>query len=344
MNSLADNTALAAAADFIVRDFMCVAAKEQVVITADNATDPRGIDAIRNAVRVAGARMAVLTMQQLPHQGGLSDPYIPEPVVAAVKSCDVWFEMTFPYMSGSKAHAEAMKGGRVRSLNLLDLGAGGIARLFGQVNFDRLFALQDALDQLISANVGKQCRIANEKGTDITFMIAKPATRKLRKVNKPGTYTPPGSAVIYPEPETAKGTVVIEATFHEFHTLLKTPMRLEVNGRIQKIDGGSSDVKVLDRALRRAAGGEYGSVIHFSHGFHPAARFTGNSFNEDIRVIGNDAVGFGIPWWQPGGGENHPDGVVTMHSIWIDGKQIVDKGDVVASPELMKLEKELHAG
>ena len=33
-----------------------------------------------------------------------------------------------------------------------------------------------------------------------------------------------------------------------------------------------------------------------------------------------------------------------MHSIWIDGKPIVDKGDVVASPELMKLEKELHAG
>ena len=86
MNSLADNTALAAAADFIVRDFMCVAPNEQVIITADNATDPRGIDAIRNAVRVAGARMAVLTMQQLPYQGGLSDPYIPEPVVAAVKS------------------------------------------------------------------------------------------------------------------------------------------------------------------------------------------------------------------------------------------------------------------
>ena len=77
---------------------------------------------------------------------------------------------------------------------------------------------------------------------------------------------------------------------------------------------------------------------------NPAARTTGRSFIEDSRVMGNNAVGMGLPWWMPGGGENHPDGVVTTHSIWIDGKQIVDKGDVVASPELTKLEKELHAG
>jgi 2,5-dihydroxypyridine 5,6-dioxygenase len=57
---------------------------------------------------------------------------------------------------------------------------------------------------------------------------------------------------------------------------------------------------VFEAALRRASTGGLGSIIHFSHGFHPRARFTGKSFNEDIRVRGNDAIGFGTPWWEEG--------------------------------------------
>ena len=68
-----------------------------------------------------------------------------------------------------------------------------------------------------------------------------------------------------------------------------------------------------------------------------AARFHGGSFIESIRAPGNNAVGLGIPWWEPGGGENHPDAVVTMQSMWIGGEQIVRDG-VLVPPELAKLE------
>jgi hypothetical protein len=98
----------------------------------------------------------------------------------------------------------------------------------------------------------------------------------------------------------------------------------------------------MDRALKRAGGGEYGYIIHFTHGIHPAARATGKSFIEDMRVTGNDAVGMGLPWWIPGGGENHPDAILFQQSIWIDGNKIVEDGAIVGPPPLAKLADELR--
>jgi len=336
-----DETRLAVAANFIVRDFMCVKANEQMVITADTASDVRAVQALLEAAKVLKASVAVLTIPQLPFQGALADPYVAEPLGAAVKSCDVWLDITFPYLAGAKVHDEAMKLKRARCLMFNDLDAGGIARLFAGVDFEKLFDLQEALDGVVNRSMGKQCRVTNAAGTDVTFTIGRPATRKIRRIDRPGTYTPPGSAVIYPEIDSVRGTVVVDAAFHEYFTLLRSQIRMKVDGRIQEISGGGTDLKVMDRALKRAGGGKYGSIIHFSHGFHPAARFHGGSFIESIRAPGSNAVGLGIPWWEPGGGENHPDAVVTMQSMWIDGEQIVSDG-ALALPELAKLEARLE--
>jgi 2,5-dihydroxypyridine 5,6-dioxygenase len=336
-----DETRLAVAANFIVREFMGVKDGEQMLITADTASDPRAVQALLEAGKVQKARVAVLTIPQLPFQGALADPYVAEPVGAALKSCDVWLDITFPYLAGSKVHADAMALKRARCLQFHDLDAGGIARLFAGVDFARLFDLQEAMDAMVTGATGKTCRVTNAAGTDVTFKIGRPATRKIRRIDQPGTYTPPGSAVIYPEIETVRGTVVVDAAFHEYFTLLRSQITLKVNGPIQEVTGGGTDLKVMDRALKRAGGGKYGSIIHFSHGFHPAARFHGGSFIESIRSPGSNAIGLGTPWWVPGGGENHPDGVVTMQSMWIDGQQIVRDG-VLAPPELAKLESRLE--
>lgn len=336
-----DETRLAVAAAFIVRDFMCVKAGEQMVITADTASDPRAVQALLEAAKVCKARAAVLTIPQLPFQGALADPYVAEPLGAAVKSCDVWLDITFPYLAGSAVHAEAMKLKRARCLMFHDLDAGGIARLFAGVDFAKLFDLQEAVDGVVNRSLGKTCRVTNAAGTDVSFTIGRAATRKIRRVDQPGTYTPPGSAVIYPEIESVRGTVVVDAAFHEYFTLLRSQIRMQVDGKIREVTGGGTDLKVMDRALKRAGGGKYGHVIHFSHGFHPAARFHGGSFIESIRAAGCNAIGLGIPWWEPGGGENHPDAVVTMQSMWIDGEPIVRDGAFVLA-DLARLESQLE--
>lgn len=334
-----DHTQLAVAADLILRDYMALQSGEEVIITADTSTDMTGVAALANAARVLGARVSVMQMTKLPFQGGLADPYIPKGVAEGLKHCDVWLDFTFPYISGSKTH-EALKTTKVRSLNILDLGPGGIARLFGQVDLDALFDLQIAFDALIAASEGKDCRVSCNRGTDVSFVLGKPKAGKKRRLDTPGTSAPPGSIVILPDPASVRGTVMVPAVFHEWYTIVRDPIRIEVDNKIRNIDGGDADLFVLDRALRRAGRGEWGQIIHFSHGFHPAARVTGESFNEDIRARGSDAIGFGTPWWEEGGGENHPDAAVLRHSFWIEGRQIVRDGRIVAEG-LAELEAKL---
>jgi len=64
---------------------------------------------------------------------------------------------------------------------------------------------------------------------------------------------------------------------------------------------------------------------------------TGESFIEDMRATGNDAVGLGVPFWLPGGGENHPDAILSQQSLWIDGRPVVQDGVIIAPPPLATL-------
>lgn len=326
-----DDSALAYAADKIVRDFMCVRRGENAVITTDAARDPQAVQALYRACAVVGAKPVIVTMPQLPFQGSLADPYLSDIVMAAIAKSDVWFDLTFPYLAGSKAYNAALDTQHTRCLELADLTAAGITRLFGFVDLDELFELQTGLDELVTRNVGKRARVTSANGTDFEFIIGKPATRKLRHTDQPGLYTPPGSAVIYPEDDSVKGKVEFDFAYHEYYTELNRPIGLEIDQRIVAVTGGGADRQPMERALRRAARGEYGSIIHVSIGFHPAARVGGRSFIEDIRAVGSNAIGLGIPWWKPGGGENHPDGVLPMQSMWIDGEAVVEDGRIVAS-------------
>jgi leucyl aminopeptidase (aminopeptidase T) len=205
-----------------------------------------------------------------------------------------------------------------------------LLRLFGRVDLDRYFDVQAGFDALVADALGQEVRITTPRGTDVRFTMAKPGIAKPRRAQQPGLYLIPGAVTMTPEIESVRGRIVLESVFHEFYTRLDEPISLEVDGRIRGVTGGGAERATLERALRRAGGGEYGYVIHFTHGLHPAARFTGRCFVEDMRAVGSDAVGLGLPWWQPGGGENHPDGVVSMQSVWLGGIQIVADGAIVA--------------
>lgn len=322
------------AADVLVQDYMAVKRGESVLITADTATDPKAVDAVFRSAHAAGAKPAVVTIPQLPFQGGLADPYIPPVLAAAIGDCDVWIDLTFPYLAGAHVHDEAMKAKRVRYLLGGDMGSGGIERLFGDIDLDRYFAALRPYERMLTECEGKRIRITDALGTDVSFTVAKPAFGKPRRCEAPGTYLAPGSCTMFPELESVKGTVAFKAIFHEFFTWLDEPLVLTVDGKIREVKGGGGPRLVLDRALKRAGGGEYGYLIHFTYGMNPGARRS-NSFIEDSRIMGNDAVGMGLPWWMPGGGENHPDAIVTAQSIWVDNRQVIADG-LPIDPELIE--------
>jgi 2,5-dihydroxypyridine 5,6-dioxygenase len=320
------------AAEVLLQDVMAVRRGEQVLVTADTATDRQVAQAVFAAAERLGARAMISTARQLPFQGQLADPYISPSQALLAKHCDVWIDLAFPYFAGSHAHDEAMKTQRVRYMLGGDMDAGACCRLFGEVDFDRYYAMQHEFDRVFTE--GRKCRITTSLGTDVSFLVGKPGISKPRRADKPGMYVVPGTCSIPPDIKTVKGQIVVTHCFHEFYERLPSPVTLSVDGPIRKVVGGGAARPPLERALLRAGGGKYGSIIHFAQGMHPAARLTGRSFIEDIRAMGSNAVGMGIPWWEPGGGENHPDAVLTEQTVWVDGERIVEDGLIVGPAPL----------
>lgn len=332
-------------AEVLVRDHFAVKPDECVVVSVDSATDMVAAEAVMRACVTARAQPVLMLIPQLPFQGMLADPFVPEAFAQAVAHADVWLDMTFPYLAGSSVHDQAMQAGRARYLLLGDVTAASLARLYGAVDLDRLFTVQVALDSFVTQAEGATCRVVSPNGSDFSFVLGKTVTRKQRRNEAPGTTTTPmGSGIFYPVPESVRGDIFVDAIFHERYVRLPTPMQLVVDGKIREIRNAGDQFEATDRALRRASGGDYGHVIHLTQGIHPGARATGASFIEDIRSVGANAIGLGIPWWEPGGGENHPDAVLSRQSLWVDGAPIVADGLIVGPPELARRAQELGVG
>lgn len=336
-----DTNRMIAGADYLVGKYFALAAGAELLVTADSSTDPRVPAAIAAAAERRGARASVITIAKLRYQGALADPYLPKVVPAAARAADLWIDCTFPYIAGAKALDEVLEASNLRYLLLSDANADTFARLYGAADLERYFDAQYAFDDVIRASAGEPCRITCPRGTDVTFRLGKTTLNKPRTGTGKGMYLVPGTLSIPPDIETVRGTIAISAVFHEFYEPLRDPIRVEVDGKIRAIRGGGAAGQLFERALKRAAGSTMGSIIHFSHGLHPAARFTGTSFIEDIRVVGHNAVGFGVPWWEPGGGENHPDGVTTEHTVAIAGRTIVEQGRIVWPEKLAAQAAEL---
>lgn len=334
---------LSVAAVALVRDMMCVVAGEHVLVTADNRSDKAAVEAIVNASYSLGAKVAAMTLSPpLPFQGGLANPFMPDPVVAAAQNCDAWIDLCMPYIAGAEVYDLAMKNARTRYFLAADIGAGGIIRIFSKADLDQVFVVSDMFNALLAESAGKVCRFTTPLGTDVCFTLASPEGLAIERATKPGGYFVPGTVMVIPELETVKGTIVCEATFHEYYTTLEEPYRFEVDGKIQEVSGGGTELRAIKRSLKRAGNGEYGNIVHFTCGYHPAARFTGKSFIEDQRVVGCNAVGLGLPQWVDGGGENHPDCIMRDQSFWIDDEQIIDHGTVVSPPDLAEVAQALQ--
>jgi len=331
--------ALRRAARTLIGEQFDVRPGEGVLVSADTRTEPALLAAIMGAVEDARARAVIASIAPLPFQGALADPYLPDTLAAAAAASDVWLDLCFPYLAGSTLHDAAMKAGRTRYALIATAGAASFARLYGGVDFAALMDYQVALVEYLDTMAGARVRFTCPGGTDVSFTLDQVKLRRERIARSPGMHTVPGAQSLYPARSSVAGKIVLRAVFDEHYRLLRRPISLEVDDKIRSFSGaGAEDKPRFERALRRAAGGrDYGSLIHFTLGFHPSARITGRHFIEDIRALGANAIGMGLPWWEEGGGENHPDGVVMDQSLWIDGELIVDAGQIVGPKPLSAL-------
>jgi leucyl aminopeptidase (aminopeptidase T) len=327
------------AARTLIEDQFDVRPGEGVLITVDTHTARTLGRAIAAAVLARQARPVVAAVAQLPFQGALADPYVPDTLAAAAAASDVWIDCCFPYFAGSSMHDAAMKGGRSRYALLATAATASFARLYGAVDFAALMDFQMGLVEYLDRRAGARVRCSCPLGTEVEFVLDTIKLRRERVARSPGMHTVPGAQSLYPAKGSVRGRVVLGAVFDEHYHRLRRPIGIEVDGAIRTLSSAAGEEGVrFERALRRASGaGSFGSMIHFTMGFHPAARLTGRHFIEDIRALGSNAIGMGLPWWEQGGGENHPDGMVLDQSLWIDDEPVIEAGRVVGPVGLMPL-------
>jgi 2,5-dihydroxypyridine 5,6-dioxygenase len=335
---------LVRAADVLASDMMSVKAGESVLISADTSTDPRLVEAVQNACCAMEAKVATIVLAPpVRFQGTLADAYLPDHFKAAATACDIWIDFCFPYLAGSKTYDTAVHNQRTRYFLGADIGSGGLTRLMGRGHLDQIFSLSDAFAELIEAAAGKTCHVTNRVGSDVEFTLAKTEGLALAKATRPGGYFVPGTVLLIPELDSVRGVIQCDTAFHEYYSAMREPLSIEIDGTVQRVSGGGPDQVLMERALLRAGGNKYGYVVHFTCGVHPGARFTGSSFIEDQRVVGYNAVGLGLPPWMPGGGENHPDAIMSLQTIEIDHQTIVKDGRIIAPQHVVELTEALNA-
>jgi 2,5-dihydroxypyridine 5,6-dioxygenase len=317
---------------------------ETFVITADTGSDERVIEAIATAAFACDAKPMVIYTAAPLGRGKEADSFLPsESLTAALLKADAWAELNKQAILYSTIYETALRGNK----KLRHLGLGGsnvdlIVRNIGRVDFPNLEKfLKQVTQKTLSA---KHMRITTSTGTDVEFN-----NKPDRKVNmevgyadSPGSHFMAGQVGWAPNFESINGVIVYDGSVAPLG-ILKEPIRLIIKkGEVVKIEGGNEATE-YEKWLKSFNHPQMLKLAHVCYGFNPGAKLTGVVL-EDERIWGATQWGIGNVGdiYVPGGisAPSHSDGICLNSSVWLDGVQIMDKGQLL-DPELKKLAEKL---
>lgn len=332
---------VAAAARKLVEEVMLVKPGENMVLTADTASDMRVVRATAEAAFGAGAHPVVVLYETRPR----SQMEPPAPVAGAVKAADVWIEFALAYILYSAAHRAAIDAGcRFNCLSGMDVDM--LLRTIGRVDFPKLLALGQRLTEVFSGT--DRITMRSRAGTDIS------GTMKGRRVKHQGkaadtkgeTITLAGQVTFMPIEESLNGTIVFDGSIWppEELGLLREPVTLTVEaGVIRKIEGGR-EARLMETYLRSLDDPNMFCLAHYSLGLNPGVRRLTGRILEDERLFGCVTIGMGSQGPNHGGrgirAAGHQDGIITQPTFILDGKTVEEDGRYT-HPDLVPLCRQL---
>jgi len=212
-----------------------------------------------------------------------------------------------------------------------------MVRCIGRIN---LTVLDKFMSRIIRLTVeAKQMHITTPAGTDATFTNRPGQTPRyaLGYADTPGVHMLGGQIFWGILLETLNGKIVFDGSVNPPIGLIKDPIELTiVKGDIIKIEGGA-DAARYETWLRSFNDPNMLKIGHVCYGFNPGARLTGDVV-EDERIWGAVEWGIGHMAFRPA--SSHSDGICLNVSVWLDGKQILDRGRSL-DPELAEVAKKL---
>lgn len=319
---------VAHAARKMVEEVMPVQAGENVVITADTASDSRVVNATANAVYAAGAHPVVIWYETRPRP--LMEP--PAPVAAALKSADVWFEFGTKIILYTDARVEATKAGcRHACYGGMDVSM--LVRTIGRVDSATMDELGSRLVELCMA--AETVQITDANGTDLICPIDPTRPGYFAGTGEPGAgYSRMlgGQASFWSRIDEVNGVIVFDGGLWPPGPM-QTPVQLEIeNGYVTGFSGGP-EAQAFEKWMAGWNHKQMYRLAHLSFGFNPGVRSLTGGVVEDERIFGCLNIGIGP---QNLGAPSHADGVILRPSIIADGIEIERDGKYV-HPELIEL-------
>jgi leucyl aminopeptidase (aminopeptidase T) len=337
---------LGKAAKILCEDLFKLKPGETFVITADTECEKRVIDATATAAFACDAKPMVIYTASPLGVGKAADPMLPlESLTAALLKADAWVEFNNKWLLYSTPYDIAMKENKkLRHLCLVGMNVDMMVRNIGRVDYPNL----EKFMMLVTKKTlsAKHMRITTPAGTDVEFNNepGRKPIMELGYADTPGSHMMAGQIGWSPNFESINGTIVFDGSLvPPIVGILKEPVRLTIKkGEIVKIEGGKEATE-YEKWLKSFNHPQMLKLAHVCYGFNPGARLTGDIL-EDERVWGGTEWGLGNVGaiLVPGGisGPSHTDGICLNSSVWLDGVQIMDKGQLL-DPELKKLAEKL---
>ena len=337
---------LGKAAKILCEDLFKLKPGETIVITADTESDDRVVNATARAAFACDAKPMVIYTASPLGVGKAADPMLPvKALAAALVETDVWIEYNNQWLLYSTAYDIAKaKNPKLRYLNACGMNASMMVRLIGRVDFP---TLEKFLNHLVKITKNaKHIRVTTPAGTDVEFDNdpEHPVLIRGGQFDVPGSHMQPGMIAWAPDLETINGAIVFDGSIvPPIVGVLGEPVVLHIkNGMIVKIEGGKEATE-YENWLKSFNHSQMFKLAHISYGLHPNARLSGDIV-EDERIWGATEWGIGNVGVHlvSGGidGPSHSDGICLNSSVWLDGVQITDKGQLL-DPELKKLAEKL---
>lgn len=336
-------TELQTAADKLVREIFGVKPGESVVLTADYESNQNVLRAVSDSVKEAGAQVMVITVPTPGAVGKAADPDLPvDPLSAALCACDVWIEFNHQWLLYSTPFERASsQNKKLRYMCLVDFDEALMIRTIGRVETPQLQIFMRRVAEL--TRNAKVMRVTTPAGCDVSFEIdpVHYVACDCGDATFPAVHMLTGQLNVVPRFGSIQGTIVFDGSVvPPFDHIPAEPIRLTVrDGVIERVEGGE-EAAVYEKYLRGFNDPGMLKMAHIAYGFNPGAILTGNIV-EDERVWGATEWGIGYvssidapPCGQDA--VSHSDGICLNSSVWLDGVQIMDKGEIVL-PELRAL-------
>jgi leucyl aminopeptidase (aminopeptidase T) len=335
---------MARAADEVVRELVKVKPGEIFVLTADTRSDENVVNATARSIYAVGGKPMVIWLATPPGPGRMVDEFLPsEALKAALIKSDCWIEFNTQYILYSEISEYVQRNSnKLRTLCLPNMHSDVFIRLFAHTNHRVLRVFLERVREMIEE--ANHIRITSLAGTDVEFNNnpKHPVYSRNGYADTPGTHQLAGMIAWAPEIESINGVIVVDGSIVPQFGLVEKPVSIFLEGGlIIKISGGRQ-AEEFEQYLRSFNHTQMLRPAHTCVGFHPNAKLTGQ-IGEDERIWGGTQWGFGsiglhlIP---PDGipAPSHIDCTCLNSSVYLDGKQITDKGIVIDS-SLKKIAK-----